>query len=301
MVLAEASGLSPVAQNVIVNVGLDTVADFDMTKVEKKVEQLTVTAAAPLVETTRDVLGEIVDRRLVAELPLNGRDFGKLVALLPGATVDPSGVAGTQGGFGQFNINGNRDRSNNYTLDGTDDNDPFFNNSALNQTGISGAPASLLPIDAIQEFNLESQFGAEYGRNSGSVVNIVTSRAPTSFTDRLWIFRNSALDARNYFNTEPQSRCFRTAILVPRWAGHGEGQNIFLCGVRGTERAGGIGFPASGADYGANRGGASHRAAVKRRGQSIPGWTRFLSFIRRVRPDRWPQKQETAMTATTSS
>ena len=99
----------------------------------------------PLVETTRDVLGEIVERQLVNELPLNGRDFGKLVALVPGTTVDPSGVAGTQSGFGQFNINGNRDRSNNYTLDGTDNNDPFFNNSALNQTGIGGAPASLLP------------------------------------------------------------------------------------------------------------------------------------------------------------
>ena len=59
-------------------------------------------------------------------------------------------------------------------LDGTDNNDPFFNNSALNQTGIGGAPASLLPIDAIQEFNLQSQFPAEYGRNSGSVVNIIT-------------------------------------------------------------------------------------------------------------------------------
>ena len=154
-VVAESASLSPVAQNVIVNVGADTTANFDLTRVEKHVEQLTVTEEAPVVDTTRDVLSEVVDQKLVAELPLNGRDFGKLVALSPGATVDPSGVAGTQGGFGQFNINGNRDRSNNYTLDGTDNNDPFFNNSALNQTGIGGAPASLLPIAAIQEFNLQ--------------------------------------------------------------------------------------------------------------------------------------------------
>ena len=174
VVVAEYVGLSPVGQNVIVNVGSDTTANFDLTRVEKRLEQLTVTEEAPVIDTTRDVLNEVVDQKLVTELPLNGRDFGKLVALSPGATVDPSGVAGTQGGFGQFNINGNRDRSNNYMLDGTDNNDPFFNNSALNQTGIGGAPASLLPIDAIQEFNLQSQFGAEYGRNSGSVVNIVT-------------------------------------------------------------------------------------------------------------------------------
>src|SRR5208337_2653037 len=209
-VTAEAAGLSPSAQNIEVNVGLDTSANFDLTKVRRVTQQLEVTAEAPVIETTRDVLGEVVERRLVNELPLNGRDFGKLVALTPGTTVDPSGVAGTQGGFGQFNINGNRDRSNNYTLDGTDNNDPFFNNSALNQTGIGGAPASLLPIDAIQEFNLQSQFSAEYGRNSGSVVNIVTR----SGTNRLHgsayeFFRNSGLDARNYFNTESRKSVFQ--------------------------------------------------------------------------------------------
>ena len=212
VVVAEYAGLSPVGQNVIVNVGSDTTANFDLTRVEKRLEQLTVTEEAPVIDTTRDVLNEVVDQRLVAELPLNGRDFGKLVALSPGATVDPSGVAGTQGGFGQFNINGNRDRSNNYMLDGTDNNDPFFNNSALNQTGIGGAPASLLPIDAIQEFNLQSQFGAEYGRNSGSVVNIVTRSGTNKLHGSAFeFFRNSALDARNYFNSDPQKSVFQNS------------------------------------------------------------------------------------------
>ncbi len=200
-VTVESAGLSPSAQNVQVNVGLDTTANFDLTKVSKRTEQLTVTAEAPLVESTRDVLGEVVDQRLVTDLPLNGRDFGKLVALVPGATVEPSGVAAIQSGFGQFSINGNRDRSNNYTLDGTDNNDPFFNNSALNQTGIGGAPASLLPIDAIQEFNLQSQFPAEYGRNSGSVVNIITKSGTNHVHGSAFEFlRNDAMDARNYFN-----------------------------------------------------------------------------------------------------
>jgi carboxypeptidase family protein len=209
-VVAEAPGLSPVAQNVIVNVGTDTTADFDLTRVEKRTEQVTVTEEAPVIDTTRDVLSDVVDRKLVEQLPLNGRDFGKLVALSPGATVDPSGVAGTQGGFGQFNINGNRDRSNNYTLDGTDNNDPFFNNSALNQTGIGGAPASLLPIDAIQEFNLQSQFAAEYGRNSGSIVNIVTKSGGNQLHGSAFEFlRNSAMDARNFFNTGSRKSVFQ--------------------------------------------------------------------------------------------
>src|SRR5205085_3358153 len=210
VVTAQAAGLSPVAQNIVVNVGLDTTADFDLSKVERKVERVTVTASAPVIEATRDVLGEVVDRKLVAELPLNGRDFGKLVALVPGVTVEPSGVAGTQFGFGQFNIDGNRDRSNNYTLDGTDNNDPFFNNSALNQVGITGAPATLLPIDAIQEFNLQSQFSAEYGRNSGSVVNIITRSGTNSLHGSAFEFlRNSAMDARNFFNTDARKTSFQ--------------------------------------------------------------------------------------------
>ena len=200
-VVAEASGLSPVAQNVLVNVGLDSTANFDLTRVEQRVEQISVEATAPLVESTRDVLGEVVPRKLVSDLPLNGRDFGKLVALVPGATVEPSGVAAIQSGFGQFAINGSRDRSNNYTLDGTDNNDPFFNNSAFNQTGIGGAPASILPIDAIQEFNLQSQFSAEYGRNTGSVVNIVSKSGTNQFHGSVFEFlRNDLFDARNFFN-----------------------------------------------------------------------------------------------------
>ena len=240
-VMVQAAELSPVAQNIVVNVGVDSIADFDVTEIRKRVESLTVVAGTPLVETTRDVLGEVVERKLVNELPLNGRDFGKLVALSPGTTVDPSGVAGTQGGFGQFNINGNRDRSNNYTLDGTDNNDPFFNNSALNQTGIGGAPASLLPVEAIQEFNLQSHFGAEYGRNSGSVVNIVTRSGTNHFHGSAFEFhRNSALDARNYFNTESRKSTFQNNNFGAALGGPiVEGQTFFFAAYEGQR--GGVG------------------------------------------------------------
>ena len=191
------------APQVVVNVGEETVVNLRLAKVTEKQESIVVTEAVPLVDTTDTTLSQVVDRQLVEELPLNGRDFGKLVALTPGVTVEGSGVAGTEKGFGQFNINGNRDRSNNYALDGTDNNDPFFNNSALNQVGITGAPATLLPLDAIQEFNLQSQFGAEYGRNSGAMVNIVTRSGSNNFHGSLYEYnRNSNFDARNYFNTK---------------------------------------------------------------------------------------------------
>ena len=190
--------------HVTVSVGSDTVSNLVLAKPAELIEREFVTETIPLLETTSNTLSQIVDRQLIQELPLNGRDFGKLVALTPGVTVEASGVAGTEKGFGQFNINGNRDRSNNYALDGTDNNDPFFNNSALNQVGITGAPATLLPLDAIQEFNLQSNFGAEYGRNSGAVVNIITRSGSNEIHGSIYEYnRNSAFDARNYFNSEP--------------------------------------------------------------------------------------------------
>lgn len=201
-VSAESAGLQVVKKLVKVSVGLDTSVDFDLARVKQVEQQVQVEAVAPLIDPTSDTLAQVIENRLVVDLPLNGRDFGKLVALTPGVTVEGSGVAGTEKGFGQFNINGNRDRSNNYLLDGTDNNDPFFNNSALNQVGITGAPASLLPIDAIQEFNLETQVPAEYGRNSGATVNILTKSGSNQFHGSAFEYvRNSALDARNYFNT----------------------------------------------------------------------------------------------------
>lgn len=135
-VSAEKSGFQRIARRATVAAGANTVVDIGLLV---SGDSFVTTVAAPpeLIEPTSSTLEQIVDRQLVQELPLNGRDFGKLVALTPGVTVEGSGVAGSEKGFGQFNINGNRDRSNNYTLDGTDNNDPWFNNSALNQVGIT--------------------------------------------------------------------------------------------------------------------------------------------------------------------
>jgi Carboxypeptidase regulatory-like domain len=199
-VSAKSAGFKVAKAAGVVEVGKDTTLNITLS-IGAQEGTVNVTAAVPLVEGSQDVLGGVVEQHLVEQLPLNGRDFGKLVALVPGVIVEGSGVAGTEKGFGQFNINGNRDRSNNYTLDGTDNNDPWFNNSALNQVGITGAPASLLPIDAIQEFNLQSQFPAEYGRNSGGVVNIITKSGTNDFHGSAFgYFRNSFFDARNYFD-----------------------------------------------------------------------------------------------------
>jgi len=222
-ITAKSQGFAIASYKAQVVVGKTTAVDITLkVGAAQTDENMLVTASAPLVDNTSATLSTIVDEKLVAELPLNGRDFGKLVALSTGVTTEGSGVAGTEKGFGQFNINGNRDRSNNYVLDGTDNNDPFFNNSALNQVGISGAPASLLPIDAIEEFNLQSQFAAEYGRNSGSVVNTITKSGTNQLHGAAFEYlRNSALDARNYFNpagakkTEFQNNQFGASLGGP--------------------------------------------------------------------------------------
>ncbi len=202
-VTASIANLEPVKVAAKVDVGVDTALDFNLGKIAQVQQAIEVQAVAPLIDASSDTLSQVIENKLVIDLPLNGRDFGKLVALTPGVTVEGSGVAGTEKGFGQFNINGNRDRSNNYLLDGTDNNDPFFNNSALNQVGITGAPASLLPIDAIEEFNLQTQATAEYGRNSGAAVNVLTKSGGNQFHGTLFEYlRNSALDARNYFDVK---------------------------------------------------------------------------------------------------
>jgi hypothetical protein len=205
-VTANGANLQPVKLTAKVNVGADTTLDFILGKVAQVEQTVEVQANSTLLDPTQDTLSQVIENKLVIDLPLNGRDFGKLVALTPGVTVEGSGVAGSEKGFGQFNINGNRDRSNNYLLDGTDNNDPFFNNSALNQVGITGAPASLLPIDAIEEFNLQTQASAEYGRNSGAAINVITKSGGNNFHGSVFEYlRNSALDARNYFNRKPDA------------------------------------------------------------------------------------------------
>ena len=117
---------------------------------------------------------------------------------------DLKGSVKSVGSFGEFSMNGARGRSNNYLLDGTDMNDGYRNDPAINQAGVFGTPSTILPIDAVAEVNVISNFQPEYGRNAGAVVNIVTKSGSNALHgSAAEYFRNSALDARNYFNASP--------------------------------------------------------------------------------------------------
>ena len=184
-------------------------------RVEEKVEVL---ADVPQVETSSNTLGGTIQAEDFKDLPVNGRDFMKMLTAVPGANADPSSVNDSPGSFGVFSVNGNRGRSNNFLLDGTDMNDGFRNDNAINEGGVFGIPATLLPVDAIDQMAILNNTEAEYGRNSGSIVNIVTKSGSNQLHGSVFeYFRNDALDARNYFNC---AICSPGGTLQPQNAFH---------------------------------------------------------------------------------
>ena len=196
-----------VATGVTVDVATERRVDASLktgeitTKVEVSADQL------PLVETTSNTLGGVLTAETVADIPVNGRDYTKLIFLNPGVSGSADQITDSPGSFGEFSMNGARGRSNNYLLDGTDMNDGYRNDPAINEAGVFGTPATILPIDAVAEVNVLSNFEPEYGRNAGAVVNIVTKSGTNSIHgSAAEYFRNSALDARNYFNIASQPK-----------------------------------------------------------------------------------------------
>jgi outer membrane receptor protein involved in Fe transport len=155
----------------------------------------------PMVESTSNTLGGIVESKTVANLPVNGRDYQKLILLVPGAASAPDGITDSPGSYGTVSVNGARGRSNNYLLDGTDMNDGYRNDPAINEGGVFGTPATILPIEAIAEIHVASNFEAEYGRSAGAAINIVTKSGTNNWHGAGFDFlRNTVLNARNYFD-----------------------------------------------------------------------------------------------------
>jgi Carboxypeptidase regulatory-like domain/TonB-dependent Receptor Plug Domain/TonB dependent receptor len=155
----------------------------------------------PQVESTSNTLGGIIESTVVTNLPVNGRDYQKLIFLVPGVAGSPDQITDSPGSFGVFSVNGARGRSNNFLLDGTDMNDGYRNDPAINEAGVFGTPATILPIEAIAELRVLSNFESEYGRSAGGVVNIVTKSGTNDIHGTGFeFFRNNALDARNFFN-----------------------------------------------------------------------------------------------------
>ncbi len=159
----------------------------------------------PQVESTSAELGGVLTTKAIENLPVNGRDYTKLIYLNPGVAGSPDQISDSPGSYGVFSMNGARGRANNFLLDGTDMNDGYRNDPAINEAGVFGTPATILPVDAVAELRVISNFEPEYGRNAGATINIVTKSGTNALHgSAIEFFRNSALDARNYFNPSGQ-------------------------------------------------------------------------------------------------
>ena len=155
-----------------------------------RTETIEVTATRAMVKTDSAAMGTVIDNRSIIGLPLDGRNFYQLALLVPGVVPAAQGSAGAVLGDIALNVNGAREDSNNFLLDGIYNGDP-----KLNTFGVTP------PVDAIQEFEvLTSVYDASFGRNTGGQVNVVLKTGSNAFHGSAYeFFRNAALDARNFF------------------------------------------------------------------------------------------------------
>jgi len=189
-VTAEVAGFrKSVFSDVIVDVDQTVRVDFALL-VGTPTEEVKVKDTPPAIQTDTSTLGQVVNNRLVQELPLNERNFLNFALLVPGSQLPAEGSQNsTQGGA--LSVNGAREQSNNFLLDGVDNNDPYINQYV-----------ALPSVDAIQEFKVQSSdYSAEYGRTGGAQINVVLKSGTNAFHGTLFeYFRNRNLDAKNYFD-----------------------------------------------------------------------------------------------------
>lgn len=177
-----------------VRVQVDEVVRVDMRlSVGSTTDTVTVAGVASVVDTTTATLKAVVDQQRIEELPLNGRNAAQLMRLIVGVTNDPNaGVTSgtTYPGTNPVSVNGNRSNTTNYILDGAQNNDLYSN-----------APNPLPNPDALQEFSVQTNnFSAEFGRQSGGIVNAVTRAGTNQYHGSLFEYvRNNSLNAANFF------------------------------------------------------------------------------------------------------
>jgi hypothetical protein len=176
-----------VDQSVTANVKLNVQSTGETVQVEA--------GAAPIIDSQTITMGQVIDKETVQNIPLNGRHFLDLTNLTPGAVVPPANgfLTSTSRGLGanSFITGGAREDANNFQINGINLND-------MTQNQITFQPS----INTTSEFKIiNSTFAAEYGRSSGSVVNVATRSGASSYHGEAFDYlRNNYFDARNYFN-----------------------------------------------------------------------------------------------------
>lgn len=182
------------AANLILEVSKIAVQNFQL-RVGEVAQEVNITAESQLIESATTTVGQVINQKTVQEIPLNGRHFVDLGLLIPGSVTPPqSGFLSTptrgQGAFA-FNTAGAREDTVNFMINGINLND-------MVQNQITFQPS----INTVQEFKADnSTYSAEYGRNSGAIVNIATRSGTNQFHGEVFNFlRNDVFDARNFFD-----------------------------------------------------------------------------------------------------
>jgi len=202
----EAKGFKGVDRpNVQIEVASDVRADFAL-QPGNVTEILTIIEEVPLVNTTSATLGGTLSNQEINDLPLNGRNYENLLQLRPGVVRYPGG------GFSTTSSNGLRAEDNSYFIEGLFNSEPYSGQAIVNGAGIAGDSATILPIDSIQEFNLQQSPPAEYGWKPGSVVNVGLKSGTNNLHGTVFGFGRDGdhLDARNFFNAAPSPKLQRT-------------------------------------------------------------------------------------------
>jgi hypothetical protein len=212
-------------------------------------QEVNVTSDSGVVETATTSVGTVINQRTVQEIPLNGRHFVDLGLLIPGSVTPPQNgfLTAPLRGQGSFAINtaGNREDTVNFQINGVNLND-------MVQNQITFQPS----INTVSEFKADnSTFSAEYGRNSGAVVNIATRSGTNQFHGELFEFlRNDALDARNFFDAKkpPFKRnqfgfAIGGPIMLPHfgeggpvWSYNGKNKTFFFFSYEGLRQRQGL-------------------------------------------------------------
>ena len=197
-VQAQQSGFqTEVRSGITLTVGRESVVNLGL-KVGQISDKVTITAEAPLVESTTSAMSSLVDERSIRDLPLNGRSYDQLALIQPGVVTMGAGLAGAAFDYGtgvRFSVSGSRSYANSFMLDGTD-----INDHANGTPG--GAAGTNLGVDGILEFKINTSVSpAEYGRSSGGVIAAVTRSGSNSLHGSAFLFkRNNNLDSPGYFD-----------------------------------------------------------------------------------------------------
>jgi Carboxypeptidase regulatory-like domain len=201
-VRAEAKGFAKLErQNVVVEVGHDVRVDLTVQPGAQD-QTVTITESLPLVETTNATMGGTLENADIIDLPLNGRDYQNLLGLRPGVMLQPGGGPWTQ------STNGARPDESVWLVEGVINSNFFDARPVINMPSPFTDGATILPVDAIQEFNLMENPKAEYGWKSGAQVNVGIKSGTNQFHGDAYAFgRYQGWDARNYFNISDPAGC----------------------------------------------------------------------------------------------